>query len=99
MSHPHESKRASSADELDTRRKAERHATNAPLRVTLNTAQFAGRADNLSENGVYLFSADRLRVTVELDTDAGPVTYQGKLVRVQQMNAEETGFAIEFERP
>lgn len=81
------------------RRVEERRATRAPLEVRLETLAIEGVCDNLSENGVFFTSQERLRVRVHL-TDAEGVAREltGHLVRVQRMSAESTGYAIELDR-
>jgi hypothetical protein len=81
----------------DTRRRAERRETTARLLVVIETPQFNGHADNLSEHGVFFSTNERVRVQVHVDEDGEQKCYLGKIVRVQQMNAQETGFAIEFD--
>lgn len=88
------------SNELDTeeRRKEMRVGSSKPLRVLVDTTDFGGRADNLSEAGVFFFSGDQLRVTVEIEVAGRLQTHQGHIVRVQRMSDETTGFAIEFDQ-
>jgi hypothetical protein len=80
-----------------SRRRAERREAQGPLRVLIDTPAFEGTLDNLSPLGVFFFSKERVRVRVELQVDGQPRSYTGQLVRVVQMNAEQNGFAIEFD--
>ena len=82
----------------DDRRRTERRETNARLVVVIETAQFNGQADNLSEHGVFFFSPEKISVQVHVDMDGVQKRYRGRIVRVQQMNERESGFAIEFDK-
>ena len=81
------------------RRAVVRSSASSPMRITLVNPRFEGRADNLSNAGVFFFSPDRLRVTVEVEEDGQLLEHTGFLVRVQRMSEETTGYAIEFDRP
>lgn len=98
MTQANPSRNESNSGPAQTRRASPRHETNVPLRIVIETAEFTGRADNISAGGVFLFSGDQLRVRVEVDEGNEARTFSGRLVRVQQMNPNETGFAIEFDR-
>lgn len=87
------------AKATDDRRRNERRESAASLLVEIQTMQFAGHADNLSPNGVFFFSGEKIRVQVHVHEDGVEKRYTGKIVRVQQMNERESGFAIEFDRP
>jgi hypothetical protein len=82
------------APETENRRRAERRETDAFLVVSIEAQALEGRADNVSESGVFLFAGDRVRVRVEL----GGKVRSGRIVRLQTMNERETGLAIEFDR-
>ncbi|MEO6709776.1 MAG: PilZ domain-containing protein [Planctomycetota bacterium] len=102
METPHDSEREPNSDEVlatENRRRTERRDTTAQLLVVIETPQFGGKADNLSDNGVFFFSKEKLRVQVHVDDGGVHKRYAGKIVRVQQMNDQETGFAIEFDVP
>lgn len=85
------------ASSTDNRRRAPREDSAAALRVVIETTEFGGRADNLSSGGVFFFTKDRVRVRVHVGEGLDRQSYSGRLVRVQQMNAQELGFAIEFD--
>lgn len=91
---PHEK-----ATELQERRASSRTSASLPMRITLSPPSFEGRAENLSNAGVFFFSSDRLRVSVEIETDGELQVRSGVLVRVQRMSEDTTGYAIEFDRP
>jgi len=80
------------------RRRAARRESSASLRVFVETAEFDGQADNFSPHGVFFFSDEHVRVRVEVEEEGRKKSYTGKLVRVQQINADESGFAVEFDR-
>ena len=83
--------------ELD-RRRAERRESGAALVIRMQTPEFSGRIDNLSQAGVFFFSKQRLRVQVEVEQSGVKRTHTGHLVRLVAMNPEESGFAIEFDQ-
>jgi hypothetical protein len=80
------------------RRRDDRREYHVGINVQVDTAEFAGRTQNVSQAGVFFFSGDQLCVTVELEQDGERVRRKGHLVRVERMNAETTGFAIEFDQ-
>jgi hypothetical protein len=80
------------------RRSSARAGPSLPLAITIENPRLLGRADNLSDAGVFFFSGERLRVRVECEQDGRHVSRPGWLVRVQRMSEETTGYAIEFDR-
>lgn len=80
------------------RRASARAGPSLPLSITVENPSLLGRADNLSEAGVFFFSGERLRVRVEYEEDGRRLARPGWLVRVQRMSEETTGYAIEFDR-
>jgi hypothetical protein len=88
-----------STTEVGERRSSTRQETDSRVRVAIETSEFGGQAENISPAGVFFFSADAVRVRVELESRTGTRRYfTGRLVRVQRMSEDETGFAIEFDR-
>ena len=83
--------------ETENRRRHSRRESEVGITVNIDTDQFAGLTQNVSQAGVFFFSNDSLRVTVELEQDGATIRRHGQLVRVERMNAETTGFAIEFD--
>jgi hypothetical protein len=81
----------------DERRQGGRDDTQVSITVKVATDEFVGRTQNVSQAGVFFFSGDQLRVTVEMEQDGERVHREGHLVRVERMNDETTGFAIEFD--
>ena len=79
------------------RRSAPRAPNDAEITIQLETREFAGHTVNLSPAGVFFFSPDRLRVTVEIEDQAGRRSARGTLVRAERLDATSTGYAIEFE--
>jgi hypothetical protein len=82
---------------VDDRRQSLREETHVGIRVQVETEAFGGETQNVSRAGIFFFSSDRLRVSVELQEDGETVTRKGHLVRVERMNEDTTGFAIEFD--
>ncbi len=75
-----------------------RHPTSVSVRIAIETLEFSGQTENLSAGGVFLFTPDKIRVRVMLDEGGESRSFAGRIARVQQMNAEQSGFAIEFDR-
>ncbi len=80
------------------RRKAARRSDDILLEVALDTRSIAGRAEQISADGVFFFAHDPLRVTIKLVQDGHEQSYPGRLVRVERLSEHTTGFAVEFER-
>jgi hypothetical protein len=81
----------------DERRAAEREGSNASLRLTVDTLDLEGTTENISGVGVLFFSEGCLRVSVEIEEGGRRRVRKGRLVRVQRMSLENTGFAVEFD--
>jgi hypothetical protein len=84
---------------VDERRRSERLEADAGITVQVDSTRFGGRTRNISQAGVFFFSGDRLRVTVAIEQGGETVVHGGHLVRVERMNEDTTGFAIEFDHP
>lgn len=82
---------------VDDRRRSERVPLRAPVEMIVETGQLVGTTDNLSTIGVLFFSQEPLRVSIRVDVDGEEQTFAGRLVRVQRMSDQSTGFAVEFE--
>jgi hypothetical protein len=82
---------------LGERRRTARRDSDIHLRVVVDTEGIRGRAENISQAGVFFFSGDALRVTVNIEQDGETKSYPGQLVRVERLSPETTGFAIEFD--
>jgi len=81
----------------DERRAAEREDSRSSLRLTLDTDSLEGTTENISGVGVLFFSEGTLRVSVEIHEGGERRVRRGRLVRVQRMSLENTGFAVEFD--
>ena len=80
------------------RRTSDREELEAPVRMSLEMEHVSGLSDNLSPAGLLFFTREPIRVRVELAQEEGaPRTYRGRLIRVQQMNEDTTGLAVEFD--
>ncbi len=95
---PDPSSESSISSELANRRRAGRRALQSELTLKVKSEFITGVSDNFSHIGVLFFSKEPLRVEVEVEEDGETRTYSGRLVRVQRMSAENTGFAVEFDR-
>jgi hypothetical protein len=81
------------------RRRSSRRDSDLRLTVDLVTPRIEGRAENISTAGVFFFAHEPLQVTVRLDDGDRSQTFTGKLVRLERLSPETTGYAIEFDRP
>jgi hypothetical protein len=80
------------------RRKAARRTDDILLEVAFETRSIAGRAEQISADGVFFFAHEPLRVSIKLVQDGHEQSYPGRLVRVERLSEHTTGFAVEFER-
>jgi hypothetical protein len=83
---------------VDDRRRNTRRTSDVGLRVVIDADAIGGHAENISQAGVFFFSRDALRVTVHMEQDGETRSYTGRIVRVERLGDESTGFAIEFDR-
>ncbi len=79
------------------RRSSDREELEAPVRMSLELGHIGGVSDNLSPAGVLFFTEDPIRVRLEIDKGGETQSFQGRLIRVQQMNEATTGLAVEFD--
>ena len=80
------------------RRRANRRDTDIHLEVVIESTTVEGRAENISTAGVFFFSDNPLPVTVRIRQDGHSQSYAGRLVRVERLSPETTGYVIEFDR-
>jgi hypothetical protein len=83
---------------IGERRRASRRDSDIQLEVQLDSNAIRGQAENISTAGVFFFSRDPLNVTVKIHDGTSSQSYTGKLVRVERLSPETTGYAIEFDR-
>jgi len=82
----------------DEKRAEPRTESHQSVRLKIDSADLTGACENISGVGVLFFTDDTLQVTVELEeADGRKVTRTGRLVRVQRMSLDNTGFAVEFD--
>lgn len=67
------------------------------MRLTIDAAVLSGEVDNVSKSGMLLFTGNDLRVHVEYQEEGVTRQRSARLVRVQRMRADHTGWAIEFD--
>jgi hypothetical protein len=80
------------------RRRSDRRDADVQLEVEVETRKIVGRAENISTAGLFFFADEPLQVSVRILQDGRSQSYAGKLVRVERLSPETTGFAIEFDR-
>lgn len=90
---PENAPRASTAD----RRTDNRRSAQGAVRLTLAATELCGEIDNISKSGMLFFTDGELRVRVEYQEEGVTRQRSARLVRVQRMRADHTGWAIEFD--
>jgi len=85
------------ATETGERRRARRLTNRGRVKLTIDTKELEGRADNVSQSGVLFFSEGELRVTVEVEENGIVKSRPGRLVRAQRMRGDRFGWAVEFD--
>ena len=85
------------ATETGERRRARRLTNRGRVKLTIDTKELEGRADNVSQSGVLFFSEGDLRVTVEVEENGTVKRRPGRLVRAQRMRGDRFGWAVEFD--
>ncbi len=83
--------------QIDDRRRHLRVPTRGNVRITIETRELTGRADNVSQNGVLFFSDADLRVMVQVGEGEDQRSIPGRLVRAQRMRGDHFGWAVEFD--
>lgn len=83
--------------ETADRRRNLRVPSRGMVKIKIETSELAGRADNVSQNGVLFFSDADLRVTVLIGEGADQRSIPGRLVRAQRMRGDHFGWAVEFD--
>ena len=78
-------------------RRASRRALDAPVSMRFDVDAIEVISDNISRIGLMFFTAEDLRVQVDVREEGEVRTYHGRLVRVQRLNESSTGLAIEFD--
>ena len=82
---------------MGERRGEEREDSTSALRLCIETNSLQGVTENVSGIGVLFFADGDLRVSVEFEEGGTRKTRTGRLVRVQRMSLDNTGFAVEFD--
>jgi hypothetical protein len=83
---------------IGERRRSTRRDVDLEIEVQLGSQSVHGRAENISSAGIFLFSGEPLRVTVRVSEEGDVKTFPGRLVRVERLSPETTGYAVEFDR-
>ena len=90
---PHES----SGTKISERRRHNRRAVQAQVRLSIDTNEVLGYVENLSRSGLLFYSEGDLRVSVRLEEDGKITVRSGRLVRAQRMRGDSFGWAVEFD--
>lgn len=65
--------------------------------VRIDATSIAGTAENVSPSGLLFFSHDCPRVEVEVVEPGHTRVLHGRLVRMQRMRGNATGYAVEID--
>jgi len=84
--------------DVGERRKANRQAAQGKVRVTVETSELHGNADNIARSGILFFTDGALRVKVEFEQDGVAREMHGQLVRCERILGERRGWAVEFDQ-
>lgn len=85
------------ATETGERRRARRLTNRGHVKLTIETRELEGRADNVSQSGVLFFSEGDLRVKIDVEENGTVQSRSGRLVRAQRMRGDRFGWAVEFD--
>jgi hypothetical protein len=83
--------------EVGDRRADPRIASDAHVMLRIEGASIAGTAANVSDTGLLFFSLDCPRVEVEVVESGHSRRLHGRLVRMQTMRGNSTGYAVQFD--
>jgi hypothetical protein len=82
---------------ISDRRRHNRRAVQAQVRLSVDTEEVLGYVDNVSRSGLLFFSDGDLRVTVRYEEDGKPMVRSGRLIRAARMRGDSFGWAVEFD--
>ena len=85
------------ATETGERRRARRLTNRGRVKLSIETKELEGRAENVSQSGVLFFSEGDLRVTIDVEENGTVQHRSGRLVRAQRMRGDRFGWAVEFD--
>jgi hypothetical protein len=85
------------ATETGERRRARRLTNRGRIKLSIETKELEGRAENVSQSGVLFFSEGDLRVTIDVEENGAVQHRSGRLVRAQRMRGDRFGWAVEFD--
>ena len=83
--------------ETGERRRTRRSAARGRVKLSVQTTEIEGLADNISQTGILFFSEGDFRVVLEIEEDGVVRKVGGRLVRAQRMRADDIGWAIEID--
>ncbi|QDU68484.1 PilZ domain-containing protein [Engelhardtia mirabilis] len=78
-------------------RRSARRDVNSIVQLELKPGEVRGTTRDLSDNGMLLFSGERLPVQVTFEEEGRRIQVTGHLVRVQRTSQEFIAYAIEFD--
>lgn len=85
------------ATDVGERRQGDRRGSQGEVKVSLETRELTGQAENVSPSGVLFLSQGDLRVVIEFQEQGVTEQRTGRLVRAQRMKGDTIGWAVEFD--
>ena len=83
--------------ETGERRRTRRAPARGRVKLSVQTTEIEGLADNISQTGILFFSEGDFRVVLEIEEDGAVRKVGGRLVRAQRMRGASMGWAVEFD--
>lgn len=83
--------------ETGERRRTRRAPARGRVKLTLQSAEIQGIADNISQTGILFFTEGDFRVVLEIEEEGVVRKVGGRLVRAQRMRGASMGWAVEFD--
>ena len=87
---------APSASLADERRQTTRRPAEYPVEVDLDISHITGTSQNLSTDGICLFTDQPVTVTVRVMKDGQPIELKGKVLRTESVTQELLAIAVRF---
>jgi len=78
-------------------RRTSRKGLEGEVRLKVETTALVGQGDNISHAGLLFYTDVPVRVSIDVETEEGPRTFKGRLIRLQRISDASTGLAVEFD--
>lgn len=85
------------SQDVGERRQSVRVTRPGSIRVRVEAVDLAGESENLSPTDLLFYSDEPLMVSLEYEQDGTLKQARGRVVRINPVQGERSGWAIEFE--